>query len=158
MRNMVGNPPMAKRTPHKLPEKYARFFERASAETKLQLAEIGRKIREQHESWEQALRGNTSKLEARAKARIATDDELEVLCDLAARRVNGKQYLKRLNEEIARDVVAGHFLEILRANPSAKLTKQMKGDVEERFRVRSSLAAKIWAKVKGELPQESTQV
>jgi hypothetical protein len=151
-------PPMARSTSSKLPDKYAQIFERLPIETKLLMAKLGQAMREQQESWEQALRGDTSKLEARIMAQTATVEERELICDLVAGRVKGKQYLNRLNKEITRDLVAGHFLEVLRDNPSAKLTKQMKGDVEKLFRVRHSLAAKIWAKVKNELARNSTQV
>ncbi len=73
-------------------------------------------------------------------AQTATPEERELICDLADGTINGKQYLNRLQKQITRDVVAGHFLEILRDDPLAKLTKQLKADVEKRFGVRSSLS------------------
>jgi hypothetical protein len=151
-------PPMSRSTPSKPPNKYAEMLARLPVETKLLMAKLGKAMQERQESWERALRGDTSKLEARIMAQTASFEERELICDLAAGRVNGKQYLNRLQKEITRDLVAGFFLDILRANPSAKLTKQVKGDVQDRFGVMDSLAAEIWAKVKSELAQDSTQV
>jgi hypothetical protein len=149
---------MARSTSSKLPDKYARTFERLPIETKLLMAKLGQAMQEQQESWEQALRGDTSKLEARIMAQTATVEERELICDLVSGRVKGKQYLSRLYAEIKRDMVAGHFIGILKDNPSAKLTTKLKDNVFEQFGVRDSLAFEIWAQVKGELAEDSTQV
>jgi hypothetical protein len=141
----------------KMPEKYARVLGRLSIETKLKLVQVFEEMEKERESWEQALRGDTSKLEARIINLTATPDEGELVCDLAAGRVNGKQYLQRFKAEIKRDQVAGHFQHILRDNPSAKLTIQLRKEVLSLYGIEKSLAAEIWAKVKNELA-ESTQV
>jgi hypothetical protein len=149
------------------------FFELASPETKQLMGRIAgfmlpapdvatrlvayhRSLREEYESWERALRGDTSKLEARIRARIATDEELELICDLVAGRVRGKQYLKRLGEETTRAAVEGYFLDILANDPHATMTKAVLFEAKDRFRVSRSLAAEIWGKVKREIA-ESTQ-
>jgi hypothetical protein len=148
-RTRCDRPPADTRTKHLL-------YEVPPALLTHVLAALGpdHELRKEYEAWEQALRGDFTKLEARVKARIATDGELALICDLAAGRVKGKQYLKRRGEKLTRTTIERVFQHILHANPQATLTQRLLDDAR-RFDVGRSLAMELWRNAK---IAESTQV